>query len=180
MLSVALFVTATFLATPYAFNYDMVVFGWVIALLHEQGGEPLDDRLAMAMWTLPITAMLLGLFGIPGSAAVLAAFRGPAAVGGSKPATPRARPVGRTRRGPGLRDLPVLFPRLDPVAHGAEARVFLAPGIGAGDADHAYECAGTNRTHCTSLMGVSVLAFFASAWSSGSACCRRRAAACRR
>jgi hypothetical protein len=74
MLSVALFVTATFLVTPYAFNYDMVVFGWVIALLHERGGEPLDDRLAMAVWTLPITAMLLGLFGIPGSAAVLAAF----------------------------------------------------------------------------------------------------------
>src|SRR5262249_57979403 len=74
VLSVALFVTATFLVTPYAFNYDMVVSGWVIALLHEQGGEPLDDRLAMAVWTLPITAMLLGLFGIPGSAAVLAAF----------------------------------------------------------------------------------------------------------
>jgi hypothetical protein len=70
VLSVALFVTATFLVTPYAFNYDMVVFGWVIALLR----EPLDDRLAMAVWTLPVTAMLLGLFGIPGSAAVLAAF----------------------------------------------------------------------------------------------------------
>jgi alpha-1,2-mannosyltransferase len=74
VLSVALFVTATFLVTPYAFNYDMVVFGWVIALLRERGGEPLDDRLAMAVWTLPVTAMLLGLFGIPGSAAVLAAF----------------------------------------------------------------------------------------------------------
>ncbi len=55
-------------------NYDMVVFGWVIALLRERGGAPLDDRLAMAVWTLPVTAMLLGLFGIPGSAAVLAAF----------------------------------------------------------------------------------------------------------
>jgi alpha-1,2-mannosyltransferase len=74
VLSVALFVTATFLVTPYAFNYDMVVFGWVIALLRERGGELLDDRLAMAVWTLPVTAMLLGLFGIPGSAAVLAAF----------------------------------------------------------------------------------------------------------
>jgi alpha-1,2-mannosyltransferase len=74
VLSVALFVTATFVVTPYAFNYDMVVFGWVIALLRERGGEPFDDRLAMAVWTLPVTAMLLGLFGIPGSAAVLAAF----------------------------------------------------------------------------------------------------------
>jgi alpha-1,2-mannosyltransferase len=76
VLSVALFVTASFLVTPYAFNYDMVVFGWVVALLRERGGEPLDDRLALAVWTLPVTAMLLGLFGIPGSAAVLAAFAG--------------------------------------------------------------------------------------------------------
>jgi alpha-1,2-mannosyltransferase len=30
VLSNALFVTATFVVTPYAFNYDMVVFGWVI------------------------------------------------------------------------------------------------------------------------------------------------------
>jgi alpha-1,2-mannosyltransferase len=76
VLSVALFVTATFLVTPYAFNYDMVVFGWPLALLREKGGEPLDDRLAMAVWTLPVTAMLLGVLGIPGSAAVLAAFAG--------------------------------------------------------------------------------------------------------
>jgi alpha-1,2-mannosyltransferase len=76
VLSAALFVTATFLVTPYAFNYDMVVFGWPLALLREKGGEPFDDRLAMAVWTLPVTAMLLGLVGIPGSAAVLAAFAG--------------------------------------------------------------------------------------------------------
>jgi alpha-1,2-mannosyltransferase len=76
VLSVALFVAATFLVTPYAFNYDMVVFGWVLALLREKGGAPLDDRLAMAVWTLPVTAMLLGLFGIPGSAVVLVAFAG--------------------------------------------------------------------------------------------------------
>jgi hypothetical protein len=54
----------------------VVVFGWVLALLREKGGTPLDDRLAMAVWTLPVTAMLLGLFGTPGSAAVLAAFAG--------------------------------------------------------------------------------------------------------
>jgi alpha-1,2-mannosyltransferase len=76
VLSVALFVTASFLVTPYAFNYDMVVFGWVIALLSEKGGSPFDDRLALAVWTLPVTAMLLGLFGIPGSALVLVAFAG--------------------------------------------------------------------------------------------------------
>jgi alpha-1,2-mannosyltransferase len=71
-LSIALFVTASFLVTPYAFNYDMVVFGWVIALLRERGGTALDDRLAMLVWTLPITT-LIGLAGIPGSS-LLAAF----------------------------------------------------------------------------------------------------------
>jgi alpha-1,2-mannosyltransferase len=59
-LSTALLVTASFLVTPYAFNYDMVVFGWVIALLREKGGAPLDDRLALAVWTLPVTAMVMG------------------------------------------------------------------------------------------------------------------------
>ena len=76
-LSIALFVTASFLVTPYAFNYDMVVFGWVIALLrdigavHELGRR--GDRLAMLVWTLPVTT-LIGLAGIPGSSLVLAAF----------------------------------------------------------------------------------------------------------
>jgi hypothetical protein len=75
VLSVALLATASFLVTPYAFNYDMVVFGWVIALLREKGGgAPLDDRLALAVWALPVTAMVLGLFAIPGSALVLVAF----------------------------------------------------------------------------------------------------------
>ncbi len=72
-LSIALFVTASFLVTPYAFNYDMVVFGWVIALLRERGGTAFDDRLAMLVWTLPVTT-LIGLAGIPGSSLVLAAF----------------------------------------------------------------------------------------------------------
>jgi alpha-1,2-mannosyltransferase len=72
-LSIALFVTASFLVTPYAFNYDMVVFGWVIALLRDRGGTALDDRLAMLVWTLPVTTMI-GLAGIPGSSLVLAAF----------------------------------------------------------------------------------------------------------
>jgi hypothetical protein len=73
ILSIALFVTASFLVTPYAFNYDMVVFGWVIALLRERGGTALDDRLAMLVWTL-LVATLIGLAGIPGSSLVLAAF----------------------------------------------------------------------------------------------------------
>jgi alpha-1,2-mannosyltransferase len=75
VLSTALFVTAAFLATPYAVNYDMVVFGWVLASLRERGGNaPLDEWLAFAVWTLPVTCMLLGVAGIPGSALVLVAF----------------------------------------------------------------------------------------------------------
>jgi hypothetical protein len=74
VLSTALLVTAAFLATPYAFNYDMVVFGWVLALLRERGGDLLDHRLGFAVWTLPIVTMLLGLAHIPGSCLVLLAF----------------------------------------------------------------------------------------------------------
>jgi hypothetical protein len=52
------------------------VFGWVIALLREKGGTRLDDGLALAVWTLPLMAMVMGLFAIPGSALVLVAFAG--------------------------------------------------------------------------------------------------------
>jgi hypothetical protein len=61
--------------TPYAFNYDMVVFGWVLANLRDhQGTEPIDDRIAMAVWTLPVSTMILGLAHIPGSFLALAVF----------------------------------------------------------------------------------------------------------
>ena len=74
-LSTALLVTASFLVTPYAFNYDMVVFGWLIANLRDRpDSTPVDHRLALAVWTLPISAMLLGVAGIPGSVLVLLAF----------------------------------------------------------------------------------------------------------
>src|ERR1043166_87260 len=73
-LSTALFVTASFLATPYAYNYDMVVFGWLILLVRDRSDNAmLDHRLALAVWTLPLTTFL-GLYGTPGSALVLAAF----------------------------------------------------------------------------------------------------------
>ena len=35
VLSTALFLVASFLVTPYAFNYDMVVMGWVLAQLRD-------------------------------------------------------------------------------------------------------------------------------------------------
>jgi hypothetical protein len=74
-LSLALFVTASFLATPYAFNYDMVVFGVVIALLAmREDRTSLDRGLAVAVWALPAGALLLGIVGVPGSSLVLLAF----------------------------------------------------------------------------------------------------------
>lgn len=74
-LSSALLVTATFLATPYAFNYDMVVFGWVIALLWSRADQTmLDHRLNIAVWLLPIATIPLGLLHIPLSSAALIAF----------------------------------------------------------------------------------------------------------
>lgn len=77
VLSLALFVTASFLATPYAFGYDMLVFGWVLATLRERGpGDTIDQWLAVAVWTLPITTILLGVAGVPGSSLALAAFAG--------------------------------------------------------------------------------------------------------
>ena len=163
MLSVALFVTATFLVTPYAFNYDMVVFGWVIALLHEQGSEPLDDRLAMAVWTLPITAMLLGLFGIPGSAAVLAAFA-VRLLWRLKTGDARApRPVGRRRRGRASRDPRSYSRGLTPSRTARKRGYSLLQASARAMPIMRTNAPGPNRTHWTIFMGVSVLASFASA-----------------
>lgn len=75
VLSTALLVTATFLVTPYIFNYDMVVFGWVLMQLRAHEGTRLaDDRLAMVVWTLPLTTTMLGLAQIPISFLALAIF----------------------------------------------------------------------------------------------------------
>lgn len=75
VLSIALFVTASFLVTPYAFNYDMVVFGWVLAQLRgHEGTGTFDDCIAILVWTLPVTTMLLGLAYVPISCLVLVAF----------------------------------------------------------------------------------------------------------
>jgi alpha-1,2-mannosyltransferase len=77
VLSLALFVTATFLFSPYMFNYDMVVFGWVVALLHERTDNSLfDERLAIAVWALPVAMLLLALARIPAAMIVLSVFAG--------------------------------------------------------------------------------------------------------
>ncbi len=75
MLSVALLITATFLATPYALIYDMVVIGWVVVLIREHPySTAWDHGLALAVWSLPITSMVLGAGDIPGAAFVLVLF----------------------------------------------------------------------------------------------------------
>jgi hypothetical protein len=77
VLSLALFVTATFLFSPWMLNYDMVVFGFVVALLRQRDDNTLaDHRLALAVWTLPVTMLLFGAAHIPVAMLVLPAFAG--------------------------------------------------------------------------------------------------------
>ena len=74
-LSLALFVTATFLVTPYILNYDMVVFGFVVALLRERDDNTMADHsLLIAVWTLPVTMMIAAVAKIPLAPIVLIAF----------------------------------------------------------------------------------------------------------
>ena len=75
--SLALFVTATFLFSPWMLNYDMVVFGWVVALLRERtDNTAADDGLAIAVWSLPVTMLLFGALHIPFAMLVLPVFAG--------------------------------------------------------------------------------------------------------
>jgi alpha-1,2-mannosyltransferase len=74
-LSLALFVTATFLFTPYILNYDMVVFGFVVALLRDRSDNTMRDHwLLIAVWTLPVTMMLSAIGRVPLAPIVLIAF----------------------------------------------------------------------------------------------------------
>jgi alpha-1,2-mannosyltransferase len=74
-LSVAFLVTATFLFTPYILNYDMVVFGFVVALLRDRPGNTMRDQyLLIAVWSLPVTMMLAAVARIPLAPIVLIAF----------------------------------------------------------------------------------------------------------
>jgi hypothetical protein len=74
-LSLALLVTATFLVTPYILNYDMVVFGFVVARLRERDDNTMADHwLLIAVWTLPVTMMIAAVAWIPLAPVVLIAF----------------------------------------------------------------------------------------------------------
>lgn len=75
VLSQALYVTATFLFSPWMMNYDMVVFGWVVALLRQRGNETFVDQcLSLALWMLPILMFPLGFAHIPGALLILPLF----------------------------------------------------------------------------------------------------------
>jgi alpha-1,2-mannosyltransferase len=75
VLSQAVFVTATFLFSPWMLNYDMVVFGWVVALLRAREDETYADHaLSLAVWTLPILMFPFGFSHLPIALVVLPAF----------------------------------------------------------------------------------------------------------
>jgi alpha-1,2-mannosyltransferase len=76
-LSQALFVTATFLFSPWMLNYDMVVFGYVVARLRQRDDNTyFDHGLALAVWTLPVVMVPFGLAHFPLAPIVLSAFAG--------------------------------------------------------------------------------------------------------
>lgn len=76
-LSFAFFATAIFLFTPYILNYDMVILGFVAALLRGRGDNTRADHwLLIAVWTLPITMMIAAVIKIPLAPIVLIAFAG--------------------------------------------------------------------------------------------------------
>lgn len=76
-LSLAFFVTATFLVTPYILNYDMVVLAFVVALLRDRAdNDRADHWLLIAVWTLPVTMMIAALIWMPLAPVVLIAFAG--------------------------------------------------------------------------------------------------------
>jgi alpha-1,2-mannosyltransferase len=74
-LSLALFITATFLFTPYILNYDMVVLGLAAALLLARADNtPADHWLIIAVWTLPVAMMIAAVAHVPLAPIVLIAF----------------------------------------------------------------------------------------------------------
>ncbi|MBV8923751.1 MAG: DUF2029 domain-containing protein [Bradyrhizobium sp.] len=75
VLSQALYVTATFVFSPWILNYDMVVFGWVVALLRQRADEtPVDHALSLAIWMLPVLMFPLGFAHIPAALFLLPLF----------------------------------------------------------------------------------------------------------
>jgi hypothetical protein len=75
VLANAVLVTATVAVLPFAFNYDFVMFGWVLAKLVDRAdNDAWDYGLMFAIWTLPVTTAFLGFAGLPISSLVPFAF----------------------------------------------------------------------------------------------------------
>lgn len=74
LLSYALLVTASFVVSPYGFDYDMVVFGWLAAMLWPHFEGRVDRALLLAVWSLPLTMLFFGAWGLPVVAPLMAAF----------------------------------------------------------------------------------------------------------
>ena len=88
VLSAAVLLTASIIASPYSFNYDMVTFGWLTAMLWPQFSRFWDRVLLVAIWTLPLTFVGAGEMHLPLGAPFLAFFlvRLLAALGRPRPA----------------------------------------------------------------------------------------------
>jgi hypothetical protein len=74
LLSAGVLLTASVVVSPYAFAYDMVVFGWLVAMLWPRLPAWGDRVLLLAVWTLPVTMLVLGDLMLPAAAPVLALF----------------------------------------------------------------------------------------------------------
>jgi alpha-1,2-mannosyltransferase len=74
LVSAAVLLTASVIATPYSFNYDMVVFGWLMAMLWPRLTGIWDRLLLLVVWTLPVTMVVFGDLSLPVAAPILAIF----------------------------------------------------------------------------------------------------------
>ncbi len=95
LLSYAVLITACFVVTPYIFNYDMVVFGWLLAVLWSRFGAAWDRALLLAVWTLPVAMLFYGEWYLPVAAPLMALFllRLVSLLRGEKIVVPAAQPV---------------------------------------------------------------------------------------
>ena len=60
VLSMSFLICATFLVTPYSFNYDMVIFGWVmIKLMQRDDTDAWDYGIMLAVWALPFAVLVI-------------------------------------------------------------------------------------------------------------------------
>lgn len=99
-LQIAVLAVATFLVTPYAYNYDMTLVSvavlWALGHATKTGFLPGEKLLLVAVWILPLAVMPAGYNGLPVAPLVLGGFLAVllARIYGwaPKPALPRSMP----------------------------------------------------------------------------------------